>query len=319
MVFEGLKDRLGLGERIAVYSEKDKMIKLILMILIPFYVVWGLFNILFFMKYQTESIMVLICGFFAWGAGIVIVLNQRQIQAGTYHCFREATWRMTVTKRIKTDIYVDRDIEYIGRVGGYQVYKPHFPIALSFKHPHFNGGKGITFNTAFWLLPDKWEQTFFPVPECESWYGSLPVSVKAEDLTLHNLRWAEKKGEFIPVALVVDSNRHFEATMGRVSLGEESNKVEVAQFVSEIASLTTENIDLALELAQEVQTNRGLLKATDNIVELTRAMVQDIKKRHGDIKRIPIPMRLRINWRLLSAVIITLGIIGFLAVIILQF
>lgn len=320
MVLESIKERL-VSDKIVEYSEKQKMVKLILMILIPFYVVWGLFNFLFFWGFPVEwSIVELVCGFFAWGTGFVMLLSQRQMEAGQYHCFRQLCWRMNVTDRIKGDVYVDQGIEYIGLIGGYQVYKPHFPFALFYKHPDFNNGEGVTFHTAYWLLPDKWEQTFYHVPQQEAWYGALPVSVKGEDVTLHNLRWAMKDGEYIPVALVVDSNRHFEATIGRVQLKEEEKAPEVAQFIGQIASLTKANINLAIELAQEVQANKGLLKSTDNLESLVRDMVQDIKKRHGDVKRIPTPFRFpKINWRILVTGCVALALIGAIIFIVLHY
>lgn len=312
-MFEGLKQSIGMGaEQVVVYSEKTKMVRFLGMILVPFYIVWGLFNFLFFMEYPWEwSFTLLCCGFCMWGTGIVVMLNKRQMEATEYHCFRGLTWRMSVTRRIKADVYVDRRIEYIGKIGGYQVYKPYFPFALMDMHPNFNNGEGVIFNKAFWLLPDKWEQTFFPVPQQEAWYGSLPVTVKAEDVTLHNLRWAMKDGEYIPIALVVDSNRHFESTIGRVKGLEQGKAPEVAQFVSEIASLTKDNINLALELTHEVQANRGLLEETPKVKELVNAMVEDIKKRHGDIKRMPTPWKLpKINWRLVMFTILGLAIIS---------
>jgi len=64
-MFEGLKERLGGGEKVAVFSEKQKMVKLILLILVPFYAVWGTFNFLFFFGFPMEwSVIVLTCGFF---------------------------------------------------------------------------------------------------------------------------------------------------------------------------------------------------------------------------------------------------------------
>lgn len=277
------------------------MVKLILMVLLPFYAIWGVFNYLFFFNYPIEwSVIVLVCGLFAWGTGFIMLLNQRQMEAGRYQCFRELCWRMSVTQRIKGDIYVDQKIEYIGELRGFQIYKPHFPFAIPYKHPVFNDGKGIIFDDAYWLLPDKWEQTFFPVADQEAWFGAIPVSVKAEDTTLHNLRWALKEGKFTPIALVVDSNRHFEATLGRVALQEKESALFVAQYLSQIANLTKENIQVRLELASEVQANRGLLAQTTSQEELVRERVEDIKKRHSDIKRMPTPWRFpKVNWRLL--------------------
>jgi hypothetical protein len=299
-------------DKVKAYSEKERMMRLIIMILAPFYVVWFLFNFLFFMQYPIEwSIMTLVCGFFAWGAGIVILMNQRQMEAGQYQCFRGLTWRMSVTDRIKADVYVDSEIEYIGNLGGYQVYKPHFPYAFFYKHPRLNDGKGLVFNKAFWFLPDKWEQTFFPVPEQEAWYGALPVTVKAEDVTLHNLRWiVNKQGEYIPVALVVDSNRHFEATLGRVQLNEEQKETAIAKYTCEIADLTTKNIDLALELASQTEENQGLLKSTEKQEGLVRERLQDIKRRHSNIARIPTESRWqKINWRAVTVIAVALAII----------
>jgi hypothetical protein len=320
--------RKGEGD-VKVYSEKERMIRLILMILAPFYAVWGLFNFLFFMQYPVEwSVMTLVCGFFAWGAGIVILMNQRQMEAGQYQCFRGATWRMSTTERIKADIYVDAEGKDLGEIGGYHVYKPHFPFALFFKHSTLNEGKGVVFDKAYWLCPDKWKETFFPISQQEAWFGSLPVSVEAEDVTLHNLRWIVKKStkagqnsnEYIPLALVTDSNRHFEATLGKVQLKEEEKALEVAKWMCEIADLVTENMDLALETVAEAKGNQALIRNTDDIVRLVDEAMQDSKKRHGDIMRTPSPSRWqKINWRVLCTVAIALGILSLIALVILHY
>jgi hypothetical protein len=317
-------------EKGKAYNEKERMIRLILMILVPFYVVWGLFNFFFFMQYPIEwSVTVLLCGFFAWGTGIVILMNQRQMEAGQYHCFRSATWRMSVTERIKTDIYVDSKIKYIGVLGGYHVYKPHFPFALFFEHPTFNNREGITFNKAYWLCPEKWDDTFLPIPQQEAWYGAMPVSVKAEDLTLHNLRWIVKKNtssdsvnakEYIPVALVTDSNRHFEATLGQTKLNEDEKAPEVAKWVCDAADLATENMDLALEVVAEAKGNQALLKNTDDVVRLYREAMEDAKTRHGDISRVPTESKWqKINWRLVLVGAVALAIVALIGITLLRF
>lgn len=308
-MLEGLKARMGIStEKVAEYSEKQKMVKLIMMILIPFYAVWFGFNFLFFFEYPIEwSTVWLVCGLFSWGTGFVMLLNSRQMEASQYHCFRGLTWRMSVTDRIKGDIYVDQKIEYIGYLGGFQVYKPHFPFALGYDHPNYNNGDGISFDDAYWFLPDKWEQTFFHIPQQEAWYGALPVSVKGEDVTLHNIGWGIKDGKYTPCALVVDSNRHFEATLGRCKIETDKQAPLLATLMSQLATLTKDNIEVKLELASEVQTNRGLLKATETQEELVRERVQDIKKRHSDIKRMPTPWKFpKINYRLI--VLLGMGI-----------
>ena len=308
-MLEGLKERLGIGGQVAVFSEKQKMVKLILMILVPFYIVWGMFNFLFFFGYPMEwSMIVLVCGFFGWGCFIVILMNQRQMEASQYICFRQAKWRMSVTDRIAGDLYIDRDIEYEGLLGGYQIYRPHFPFGVPYRHPTFNNGEGVVINEAYWLLPDKWEETFYHVPQQEAWYGSLPVAVMGEDLTLHNIGWGIKYGKYIPIAIVKDSNRHYEATLGRVALEEKEKAPKMATLLSQIGTLTRANMDLSVELAQEVQANKGLTDSTDNLKRLKEEALQDIKKRHGDIKRMPTNRFANINWRLVVLGIALIGV-----------
>jgi len=241
-----------------------------------------------------------------------MLLNQRQMEAGQYECFRQLKWRMSVTQRIAGDVYIDKDIEFEGVLGGYYIYRPHFPFGLSYMHPTFNNGEGVVFKEAYWFLPTKWEETFYHVPQQEAWYGSLPVAVKGEDVTLHNIGWGIKAGKYIPIAIVKDSNRHYEATIGRVALEHRAKAPAMAKLLCQIGTLTRTNIDLSVELAQEVQHNQGLLKATDNLARLVDEKTQDIKKRHGDIKRMPTKRFANVNWRL---VVLAIGLLGALATI----
>lgn len=307
------------GDKANVQSDKERMVRLIIMILGPFYVVWFLFTALFYLQYYDLSGIVIGCGLVIWVAGIVILMNQRQMEAARYECFRGLTWRMSTTDRLKADVYVSSK-EDIGTLGGYCVYKPKFLFPQLYKHPNLNNGEGIVFDEAYWLLPDKWKKTFFPVTDQEAWYGSLPVSVNAEDITLHNLRWICFKGKYLPVALVIDSNFHLEVTLGRIQQKEEERETEIAQYTSQIADLVKENIDVGLEMTSEAQQNQALLKNTENIEELVEQRIEDIKKRHGDIKRIPTPSRWqKINWHAIIVIVIAVAMISLIGLIVLHY
>jgi hypothetical protein len=78
-------------DKVKAYSEKERMFRLVIMVLAPFYAVWFLFTALFYLRYYDLSGMVIGCGLVIWIAGIVILMNQRQMEAGQYQCFRGLT------------------------------------------------------------------------------------------------------------------------------------------------------------------------------------------------------------------------------------
>ena len=256
--------------------------------------------------------MILGVGMAVWIAGVYGVHSHMKMQAADYLVFDQAKFRFDENTVTTVDLFIPKDaIQYIGKLGeGKYAYRVGpLPYSIGYLHPDLGL---ISFNCADWVLPAKWNDTFFFKPGGEVFWGGIPMThPNTEGLVLHVKGWQQKMGEYIPACEVADSTFHYKHGMAginpkRVDLtSEDIDKMETTV-------LKKENIELHLKI-KDLEHHLGkVLDETDNVEEIIKQRIEDYKKRHGDI------MRSGEQWRTKLLNLKTFAIIiGFVVVIIL--
>jgi hypothetical protein len=263
---------------------------------------------------QDYLLMMMSMGFVTWIAGIYGIHSYMTKEACEDLVFDQAKWRFDENTVTTVDVFIPKDaVQYFGKIGeGKFAYRVGpFPSPIGYKHPDLGM---ISFNRADWVLPAKWNDTFFFKPGGEVWWKAIPVThPNTEGLVLHVKGWKEKMGEYIPTCEVADSTFHYKHGMAgvnpkRMSLTNE----DIDKLESTI--LKKENIELRLK-TKDLEHHLG--KVLDESVDqekIYRERLADAKRKYVDIMRVEQPLKYRIlNLKTFALVIIAVAVIILLA------
>lgn len=295
MVLKGLLERLGVGGPKVGLDQQTNTVKYILIVAGPFYAVWGLTNYLQYIGFPQEYVMMILgVGMAVWIAGVYGVHSHMKMQAAEYLVFDQAKWRFDENTVTTVDVFIPKDaIQYIGKIGeGKHVYRlGPFPTPIGYLHPDLGL---ISFRRADWVLPAKWNDTFFFKPGGEVWWGGIPlVHPNTEGLVLHVKGWEHKMGEYIPTCEVADSTFHYKHGMAGINPKRMDLKDEDLEKV-ESTILKKENIELHLKV-KDLEHHLG--KVLDESVDqecIYRQRLADAKRKYVDIMRVEEPWRYKI-------------------------
>lgn len=315
-LWDRLREKLGFKESAVTGLDWGRnVIKLVAVIVVPFYLIWGLSQVSYYVWKVDEMVvtMQLAIGLSFWGSGIYGYMAHVKQQAAGYLSFPASKWRFSETQVAAIDLVVrENEIEYIGKIAGFFVYLLTFPFMIGYFHPQ----KGIlAFNRVYWLLPAEWEHQFFFRIGGEIWYGGFPIShPKAEDVSLHVYpyeRWEINKRELIPICLVHDSKLHYQATMKKLpeliaqQLGRKPSPGTIQR--AKESTLIKRNIELEREADVIGGELDSKLKESFSIEGTRRKMVADHKRRYGNVLRAQEPWR----WKIFN-----IKILAFLALVV---
>jgi len=238
--------------------------------------------------------MILGVGMAVWIAGVYGVHAHMKMEAAENLVFDQAKWRFDEDTVTTVDVFIPKDaIIYIGKLGeGKHVYRVGpFKSAIGYLHPTLGL---ISFTRADWILPAKWNDTFFFKPGGEVWWGGIPiVHPNCEGLVLHVKGWEHLMGEYIPTCEVADSTFHYKHGMAginpkRMSLTDEDiEKSETLALKDEVINLRLKTKDLEHHLG----------KALDESIDqekIFRQRLADTKRKVQDIMRVEEPLKYRI-------------------------
>ena len=255
--------------------------------------------------------MILGVGLAVWIAGVYGVHAHMKMEAAELWAFDQAKWRFDINTVTTVDVFIPKGaLEYKGKLDeGKLVYRVGpFKSAIGYQHPTLGL---ISFNRADWILPAKWDDTFFFKPGGEVWYGSIPLNhPNTEALVLHVRGWEHLMGEYIPTCEVADSTFHFEQGMAGINpkrMNLTSEDIEKSQNLA----LKEEVIDLRLQVKDLNSHLDKALNESVNEEKIWRKQHEDWKRRHTDVMRTDEPLR----YRLLN--LKTFGILVVAAVVIL--
>jgi len=251
--------------------------------------------------------MILGVGMAIWIAGVYGMHSHMKMQAAEYLVFDQAKWRFDENTVTTVDVFIPKDaVQYIGKLGedkhAYRIGP--LPTPIGYLHPDLGL---ISFRRADWVLPARWNDTFFFKPGGEVWWGGIPMThPNCEGLVLHVKGWEDYMGEHIPTCEVADSTFHYKHGMAGINpkrmtlTNEDIEKSQSLAFKRECIELRLKTKDLEHHLGK-------VLSETDNVEEIIKQRIQDYKKRHGDI------MRAGEQWRTkllnLKTLAIVLGVI----------
>jgi hypothetical protein len=317
-----IREKLHLGPSVVTGLSWGKNIaKLVAIVVIPFYCVWGVSQWSYYVWKLDEMIVTaqLGMGISLWLSGIYGFYAHVKGQASEYLSFPASKWRFSETQVNTIDLVVKEEaVEYIGHFDKFYAYRLNFPFLIGYNHPDLGL---LAFSRAYWLMPAEWEEQFFFRGGGEIWYGGFPLThAKAEDVSLHVYpfhRWEVNERELIPVALVCDSKLHYQATMKKLpevlktQLGEKPDPGTLKRTM--IAALTKENIGLKLQANSVEEELEAKLNESFNQVKTRKKIQADHKRRYGNILRYEEPLR----WKIFNArnlFLLGLLIVGALAV-----
>jgi len=237
-----------------------------------------------------------------------------KMQAAELWAFDQAKWRFDANTVTTVDVFLSKGaIEYKGKLDeGKLVYRVGpFKSAIGYQHPSLGL---ISFTRADWILPAKWDDTFFFKPGGEVWYGGIPiVHPNTEALVLHVKGWEHLMGEHIPTCEVADSTFHYEHGMAginskRMALTDEDiEKSETLALKDEVISLRLDKKDLEHHLDKA-------LGESVNEEKIWNKRIADWKRRHTDVMRTEEPLRYRLlNLKTFGIAIIAVVVIVILA------
>ena len=279
------------------------------------YAVWGVTNYLQYIGFPQEYVMMLLgVGMAVWIAGVYGVHSHMKMEAADFLVFDQAKWRFDENTVTTVDIFIPKDaIQYIGKLGeGKYAYRiGPLPYSIGYLHPDLGL---ISFNRADWVLPAKWNDTFFFKPGGEVFWGGIPMThPNTEGLVLHVKGWQQKMGEYIPTCEVADSTFHYKHGMAginpkRVNLTDEDiDKMETTV-------LKKENIELHLK-TKDLEHHLG--KVLDESVDqekIYRERLADAKRKYVDIMRVQEPWKYRLlNLKTFAIAIVAIVIIIIMA------
>jgi len=257
--------------------------------------VWGITNYLQYIGFPQDYVMMILgVGMAIWIAGVYGVHSHMKMEAAENLVFDQAKWRFDANTVTTVDVFIPKDaIIYIGKLGeDKHVYRVGpFKSAIGYLHPTLGL---ISFTRADWILPAKWNDTFFFKPGGEVWWGGIPiVHPNCEGLVLHVKGWEHLMGEYIPTCEVADSTFHYKHGMAginskRMALTDEDiEKSETLALKDEIINLRLENKDLTHHLD-------AALNESVPVEKIIRQRLSDIKRKYQDITRVEEPLKYRI-------------------------
>ena len=314
-MLKGLLERLGVGGPKVGLDQQTNTVKYVLIVAGPFYAVWGITNYLQYIGFPQDYVMMILgVGMAVWIAGVYGVHAHMKMEAAENLVFDQAKWRFDEDTVTTVDIFVPKDgIQYIGKLDqGKHVYRVGpFKSAIGYQHPTLGL---IGFNRADWILPAKWNDTFFFKPGGEVWYGGIPiVHPNTEALVLHVKGWEHLMGEYIPTCEVADSTFHYKHGMAGINpkrmnlTSEDIEKSENLALKGEIIDLRLENKDLSRHLDKA-------LNESVNEEKIWRKQHEDWKRIHTDVMRTDEPLRYRlVNLKTLGLALVAIVVIVIMA------
>ena len=270
-----------------------------------FYLVWGVTNYLQYIGVAQEIVMmVLSVGMAIWIAGVYGFHSHMKMEAADNLVFDQAKWRFDENTVTTVDVSIPKDaIQYKGQLGeGKHVYRVGpFKTLIGYLHPDL----GLrSFNRADWVLPAKWNDTFFFKPGGEVWWGGIPlVHPNTEGVVLHVKGWENYMGEHIPTCEVADSTFHYKHGMAAINpkrmnlTSEDIEESKALSYKQECIDLRLQNKDLANHLDKA-------LGQSVHEEKLYRKQHEDWKRRHTDVLRTDEPLKYRIYNMKTAALII---------------
>jgi hypothetical protein len=254
--------------------------------------------------------MILGVGMAIWIAGVYGVHSHMKMEAAEYLVFDQAKWRFDENTVTTVDIFIPKDaIQYIGKLGeGKHAYRiGPLKTPIGYNHPDLGL---ISFRRADWVLPAKWNDTFFFKPGGEVWWGGIPMThPNTEGLVLHVKGWEDYMGEYIPTCEVADSTFHYKHGMAgvnpkRMSLtNEDIEKSQALAYKRECIELRLKTKDLEHHLAK-------VLDESVDQEKIYRERLADAKRKYVDIMRVEQPLKYRIlNLKTFAIVIIVVAVI----------
>ena len=279
------------------------------------YAVWGVTNYLQYIGFPQEYVMMILgVGMAVWIAGVYGVHSHMKMQAADYLVFDQAKWRFDENTVTTVDIFIPKDaIQYIGKLGeGKYAYRVGpLPYSIGYLHPDLGL---ISFNRADWVLPAKWNDTFFFKPGGEVFWGGIPMThPNTEGLVLHVKGWNQKMGEYIPVCEVADSTFHYDHGMAGIN-PKRMNLTDEDIDKAETTILKDENIDLHLKMKDLEHHLDKALGESVNQERLYRKQHEDWKRRHTDVLRTDEPLKYRLlNFKTFAIALVAVAVIVILA------
>jgi len=313
LVLKGLLERLGVGGPKVGLDQQTNTLKYMAVMVGPFY------GLLFLNMYlqsigvrQDYLMMMMVMGFVTWIAGAYGIHSHMKMQAADFLVFDQAKWRFDRNTVTTVDIFIPKDaINYKGKIAeDKHVYRiGPLPYSIGYLHPNLGL---ISFNRADWVLPAKWNDTFFFKPGGEVFWGGIPMShPNTEGLVLHVKGWNQKMGEYIPVCEVADSTFHYDHGMAGIN-PKRMNLTDEDIDKAETTILKDENIDLHLKVKDLEHHLDKALGESVNQERLYRKQHEDWKRRHTAVLRTDEPLKYRI-YNLKTAALI----IGVIVVVVL--
>ena len=295
MVLKGLLERLGVGGPKVGLDQQANSAKYMLIVAGPFYA-------LLFLNMYLQSIgvrqdylmMILSMGFVTWIAGVYGIHSHMTKEACEYLVFDQAKWRFDENTAATVDVFIPKDgIQYIGKLGeGKLAYRiGPFPLSIGYKHPDLGL---ISFNRADWVLPARWNDTFFFKPGGEVWWKAIPmIHPNTEGLVLHVKGWEDYMGEYIPTCEVADSTYHYKHGMAGIN-SKRMNLTSEDLEKSQALAYKRENIELRLK-TKDLEHHLG--KVLDESVDqekIYRQRLADAKRKYQDIMRVEPPLKYKL-------------------------
>jgi len=239
--------------------------------------------------------MILGVGMAVWIAGVYGVHAHMKMEAAEYLVFDQAKWRFDENTVTTVDIFIPKDtVQYIGKLGeGKLAYRlgPFANPPIGYLHPDLGL---ISFRRADWVLPAKWNDTFFFKPGGEVWWGGIPlVHPNTEGLVLHVKGWEDYMGEHIPTCEVADSTFHYKHSMAginpkRMSLtSEDIEKSQSLAYKRECIELRLKTKDLEHHLGK-------VLDESVDQEKIYRQRLADAKRKYVDIMRVEPGLRYKL-------------------------
>ena len=264
---------------------------------------WGAANILDYMGFPDEYVMMtLFVGMAMWISGVYGYHSHQTKECVQLNAFPQSKWHFDPSTTMAVDLFIPKKgAKYKGNVYAYDldgkkraepdIHNPGkhvyevgpFPCSLAYDHPDLGL---ITFDTAYWILPDVWNRTFFFQTGGEVWWNGIPVNhPNTESIALYVVGWENLKGEMVPVCQVANSNWHYKHRTEAVRAGALNLTAKDIETTKNMV-LKTKVIELEIALKDTEHHLDAVLGETDNVEKIIRMRIEDYKKRYGSIMRV---------------------------------
>lgn len=319
----GLLERLGLRgkPKTGLNQQFNSLINTVIMAGPPYILIFAVQYLDYLGIPQDYQRMILLMGVALWASGIYGYTSHMKMEVAGYLAFPQSKWRFDESTTKTLDVLIPENaIRYLGPLDkkkknpGKHVYLVGpVPITLGYDHPDFGL---ISFNRAFFIQPDVWDETFFFTPGGEIWWKGVSVDhPQSEGLVLHVLGWEDYMGEMIPICKVADSNLHYKHSKGAVDGDLDSKFIVTVDDVEMTKSmeLKRENIELRLKVKDLSHHLDKVLQESVDVEEILNMRIADGKRRHGTVMRMGKPLKYRLlNLRTFGLVILLIFIIAVL-------